>query len=106
LNDTNVEAEVYDGLVWRLSVRKRGISTMDGVSVGDNALSVLRRNNFMNLEIGPGQIIVLISDNPCGLSYLTDAEVTGSLKMPLNQKIAVRLLKSAKIKAIIASGCD
>jgi hypothetical protein len=106
LKGKDVEAEIYDGRVWRISISERGISTLNGISVGDNALAVLRGNKFVTPEIGPGQIIVLISNNPCGLSYITDAEVADNLRVPLSREMSVPMLRLAKIKKIIASGCQ
>lgn len=105
LNRTAVDAEVYDGRVWRISINERGISTVDGISVGNDAGQVLRENEFVNPEIGPGPTVVLISNNPCGLSYITDAKMPSDLETPLNRETAVPILKFAKIRKIVASGC-
>ena len=100
-----VDAEVHDGKVWRVSTDKRGLPSIDGIEVGDAAVKIVARNSHSHPDIGPGPTIVLISDQPCGLSYVTDAEPAAALNAPLTRMTVVPMLTLAKVTRIIASGC-
>lgn len=100
-----VDAEVYDGNVWRIWIDKPGLKTRDGLGVGDSAKKLLRNKSIIP-EIGPGPSLVLISKKPCGISFITDAQLPNELPQNLDRKFALRMARDAQISKMILVGCD
>ena len=69
VNNDEVSAEVYEGLIWRIRIDKGSLTTRDGVKVGDRASVLISKNLTVMPELGPGPTLVLIPKRPCGISY-------------------------------------
>ena len=102
---SEVNAELYDGKVWRIWIDSVGLHTHDGVSVGSNALSVLRRNPTISVEIGPGPSMVLIPKKPCGISYVVGIELPEDVPPVMTRRQAEVMLGESKIAKLIVVGC-
>ncbi len=100
-----VDAEVYDGTIWRIWIEEAGLMTRDGLGVGDDARTLLRKNPTVNPEIGPGPSLVFIPTKPCGISYVTDAQLLGDIDGRLTQKYISQIARTAHITKIIVVGC-
>ena len=101
-----VDVEVYDGLVYRLTINKPGIVTADGVFVGMKAAKVLIANRTIATEIGSGPSLFLVPINPCGMSYQTDFEFKNQKPENMTRASVISMLKRSKIKAILIVGCN
>jgi len=100
-----VDAEIIDGLVWRISIETTGLPASDGVAVGANAARVLRKNSHITPEIGPGPSLFLIPENRCGISYMTDFEFKKGFPEKLSRQSALSMLKNSRITKILVVGC-
>ena len=101
-----VDAEVYEGKVWRLSIDDPGLLTEDGVGVGSNAGNLLDKNKTIKPQIGPGPMLVLVPAKPCGLSYWTDAQLPDTGSLTFSRESAAPLLKNARVTRILFVGCS
>lgn len=99
-----VDAEVYDGSIWRIWIERAGLKTLNGISVGDSADALLR-NKTVHPEIGPGPSLVLIPEKPCGVSYVTDARLPDDVPGGITREFASRVVGNARITKILVVGC-
>lgn len=106
VDNNQVSAEVYEGLIWRIRVDGGKLKTLDGIKVGDRASVLLRKNLTVKPEVGPGPTLVLIPTGPCGVSYVTDAQLPDKLTFPLTSASAERFAKTAHVKTILVVGCE
>lgn len=100
-----VDAEVYDGRVWRISVLRPGLRTQDGSQVGDSVQKLLRANRSLRCELGPGPSLALVPENFCGISYMTDADLLQNVMQNPNSKLSTRFAKATRIRWILVTGC-
>ncbi|MGJ9417699.1 hypothetical protein ACHAC9_08045 [Massilia sp. CMS3.1] len=101
-----VEAEVYDGRIWRITVMRRGLRTRDGSQVGDSVHKLIHANPSLHREIGPGPRLVLIPENFCGISYTTDADLPESVMNNLNSELPTQFARNTHIHQILVTGCE
>lgn len=106
VDNNEVSAEVYEGLVWRISVDEGTLKTRDGIKVGDRASELIRKNLAFKPELGPGPTLVLVPTRSCGISYVTDARLPDEVALPLTSAAAARITRTAKIKTILVVGCE
>lgn len=88
-----INAEIYDGAIWRLTVLKPGLSTLDSVTVG-TSVRALDMSRY-TLEVGAGPTSVLIPRNLCGLSYVLDTFREKKVQQD-----------SAQVEKILVIGCS
>lgn len=100
-----VDADVYDGRIWRISVMRPGLRTQDGSQVGDSVQKLLHANRSLRRELGPGPSLVLIPQNFCGISYMTDADLPESVMQNPSSKLPTRFAKASRIRWIFVMGC-
>ena len=100
-----VDAEVYDGRIWRISVMRPGLRTQDGLQVGDSVQKLLHANRSLRRELGPGPSLVLIPENFCGISYMTGADLPGSVMQNPNCGLPTKFAKTTRIRWIFVTGC-
>lgn len=100
-----VNAEVYDGRIWRISVMRRGLSTRDGSQVGDSVQKLIHANRSLRRELGPGPSLVLVPDNLCGVSYMTDEDLPESVIQNPNSELPTQFARNAHIRWIFVTGC-
>ena len=100
-----VDAEVYDGRIWRISIMRPGLSTQDGSQVGDSVQKLIHANRSLRRELGPGPSLVLVPENFCGISYMTDADMPESVMQNPNSKLPTRFAKDSRIRRIFVTGC-
>lgn len=100
-----VDAEVYNGRIWRISVTRLGLRTQDGSQVGDSVQKLLRANRSLCRELGPGPSLVLIPERFCGISYTTDADLPESVMQNPSSKLLTRFAKATRIRWIFVTGC-
>lgn len=101
-----VSAEIYDGAIWRIRVDEANFRTRDGIKVGDRASVLIRRNPTVKSELGPGPSLVLIPTQPCGISYVTDAQLPDRVAFPLTSASVAGFAQAANIKTILVVGCE
>ena len=101
-----VDAEVYNGRIWRISVMRRGLSTRDGYQVGDSVQKLIHANPSLSRELGPGPSLVLVPDKFCGISYMTDADLPESVMQNPNSKLPTQFARDAHISWIFVTGCN
>lgn len=101
-----VEAEIYDGKIWRLTVNKPGLKTRDGVGVGDPVRTLLRKNRSISPEVGGGPALYLISERPCGIGYLTDVEFSDKIPYDLTKATLFKYVGSSHIAQVLVAGCN
>ena len=106
VRDAAVDAEVYDGKVWRISIDQPELLTEDHVGVGSKAMRLLKANTTIQPRIGPGPMIVLVPVTPCGISYLTDAELPDLATQELSRDSVAPLLSDAGVTSILVVGCS
>lgn len=106
IDNNEVSAEVYEGLIWRIRVDEGMLKTLDGIRVGDRASDLIRKNLTVKPELGPGPTLVLIPRRPCGISYVTDARLPDEVAFPLTSAAAAQIAKTAHIKTILVVGCE
>lgn len=100
-----VDVEVHDGRIWRISVERRGLSTRDGSQVGDSIQKLIHTNRLLRREIGPGPNLVLVPENICGISYVTDDDLPESLMQATPIEFPIEFVKSTLIRRIFVVGC-
>jgi hypothetical protein len=100
-----VDAEVFDGCIWRISINKSGLFTLDGLGVGASARTLLRKNPSIDPVIGPGPTLVLIPKKPCGISYITDAPLPDNVPENPTRASVSQLLRTAHVTKILVVGC-
>jgi hypothetical protein len=100
-----VDAEIYDGMVWRIWVSTPGLLTADQVSVGSSAYAVLAKNKTAYPVIGSGGEIVLVAKDPCGLSFITDVDASTESAQMTRSSIATEM-KSGHVQKILVVGCS
>lgn len=105
IHGRQVDAEIYDGRIWRISIEKLGLPTRDGVAVGANAAKVLRMNPTITPEIGPGPSLFLIPANSCGISYMTNFEFADDIPENLSRTSALSMLHASHVIKILVVGC-
>ena len=106
VNGIPVDAELYNGDIWRIWIDKPGLITRGGVGVGGNVKNLLLRNRDFDLEIGPGPSLVLIPKDSCGISFVTNAKLPDQLPEKLDRTYALTIARDAEISKIILVGCD
>ena len=100
-----VEAEVYDGRIWRISVMRRGLRTRAGSQVGDTVKKLIDANPSHRREIGPGPTLVLIPEKFCGISYMSDADLPESIMQDPTRELPAQFSRNARIRWISVTGC-
>lgn len=106
IHGRQVDAEIHDGRVWRISIERPGLQTRDGVAVGANAAIVLQMNSSIAPEIGPGPSMFLIPANSCGISYMTDFEFGENIPEKLTRATALSMLRASRVISIFVVGCE
>lgn len=106
VGEVPVDAEIYDGAIWRISINLPGLSTRDGVQVGDKMATLIRKNRSLDREIGPGPSLVLIPRNVCGISYMIDSTLLENTHGKLNKVIPGESIKNFRISRIYVVGCE
>ena len=101
-----VDAEVIDGEIWRISIESAGLRTRDGVQVGDSLETLTRKNRSLRPELGPGPSLILIPDQPCGISYVTDALLSEKDLQNLSRRHAIPSTKNVHVSMIFVTGCQ
>jgi hypothetical protein len=101
-----VDVEIHDGRISRISVMRRGLSTRDGSQVGDSVQKLIHANRSLRRELGPGPSLVLVPDNFCGISYMTDADLPESVMQDPNSELPTHFARSAQIRWIFVTGCE
>lgn len=98
--------ELYQNVVWRIAVRSPGLKTANGIEVGASALPLLEGDAAVEPLIAPGPTIALVPEEPCGVSYLTDAKLPEILPSEgLSRKDFGKILGGARVATILVVGC-
>jgi hypothetical protein len=101
-----VITEIYDSRIWRISIMRRGLSTQDGLQVGDSVQKLIHVNRSLRREIGPGPSLVLIPEKSCGISYMTDAELPEEVMQDSSLELPAQFARNARIRWIFVTGCE
>lgn len=73
--------------------------------MGASVERLLEKNATIQIVVGPGQSLVLIPMEPCGISYVTDASVDGKDMSKATRESVPPTIKRSHITKFIVRGC-
>lgn len=99
-----IDVEVYEGKVWRITIKNPGLFRLNGIDVGVQAEKVVQAGSRIDFEMGPGPTLVLIPKRPCGVSYVTDARIGDEINS-MDRDVFEKNFKKSKVTLIYVTGC-